>query len=451
MSSLINRLDAAQTPQIDSNAKISVGEMYNASVNAGIPTGAETADNILAKQAMADCMMNLVISMESTNVYRDKNNIIHNKPIEHFYFCSQGGLTIGYGNKIECTNTGNLEKEGRALLEKTKIMRNGKELSMREKEAIVKNCYDRRTYLQTLKNKKKRINLNNLSSKNQKPHLFNKNDFCTIDSQSAMEISRLEYTNKNNKLVTSNSFFKDSYFLEALGTDFHYQFGDSGIKDTVVYKHAEKGLIPKKLYTGKAKAESDREKLRELICELAYETNQDKQKRKGQPATPESQSAFCINALQKFCKTFEDGIMKRQDHKTLLMEQYMTLVFAQSIKNVQNRDLTLAEVQRAQQMAHSLVYDELFHSETLQQVPDKIKPVTVVNSIKNLNQNLSLPKNMTSTKKNPFQMLRESLNKESETRIQSFNKKFKTDHSFEIPDNPVRDFTLAVNMQNGRW
>ena len=187
--------------------------------------------------------------------------------------------------------------------------------------------------------------------------------------------------------------------------------------------------------------------MRDLICKLAYETNQDKKKRNGQPATPESQSAFCIKALKKFCDTFKDGIMMRQDHKTLLLENYMTLVFAQSMKNVKNRDLTLNEVQQAQQMAHTLVYDELYNSPTIQQVPDRIKPITMLESLKNI----KLPEKTTQTDKNPLMLIRDSLNKEAEKRIQSFNKKFKTDHSFETPDDPIRDFSIVANMQNGRW
>lgn len=442
MSTLKNKLQSSQTELMNVSATNSVGEFYNASVNAGTPSGAETADMIMAQQVMSDCMMNLVTSMESTHVYKDKNNIIHNKPIEHFYFCSKGGLTIGYGTKIECNKNGIPEKEGMELLEATKIMRNGKELTMKEKTDMVKSCYDRRNYC-----KKQGINLNKLSPEAQKKHLFTKKDFCSIDSQSALEVSRLEYEDKNHKLVSANPFIKDSYFLEALGTDFHYQFGDTGIQGTTVYKKALKKEIPNRLYVGKEKAVTDREKLRDLICKLAYETNQDKKKRNGQPATPESQSAFCIRALKKFCDTFEDGIMMRQDHKTLLMEQYMTLVFAQSMKNVKNRDLTLNEVQQAQQMAHTLVYDELYNSPTIQQVPDRIKPVTLLESLKNI----KLPEKTTQTDKNPLMIIRDSLNKEAEKRIQSFNKKFKTNHSYETPDDPVRDFSIVANMQNGRW
>ena len=445
MSTLKSKLQSAQTEFMNASATNSIGEFYNASVNAGMPNGAETADAIMAQQAMSDCMMTLVTSMESTQVYKDKNNVVHSKPIEHFYFCPRGGLTIGYGTKIECNKQGYPEKEGLAILEKTKLLRNGKPLSLKEKTELVKSCYDRRTYCKT--RAKKKINLNVLSPEDQKAYLFNKEDYATIDSQNALEISRLEYEDKKRKLITANPFIKDSYFLEALGTDFHYQFGDTGIQGTTIYKKALKKEIPNPLYAGKEKAVTDREKLRDLICKLAYETNQDKKKRKGQPATPESQSAFCIKALKKFCDTFKDGIMMRQDHKTLLLENYMTLVFAQSMKNVKNRDLTLNEVQQAQQMAHTLVYDELYNSPTIQQVPDRIKPITMLESLKNI----KLPEKTTQTDKNPLMLIRDSLNKEAEKRIQSFNKKFKTDHSFETPDDPIRDFSIVANMQNGRW
>ena len=62
-----------------------------------------------------------------------------------------------------------------------------------------------------------------------------------------------------------------------------------------------------------------------------------------------------------------------------------------------------------------------------------------------------MPEKTTQTDKNPLMLIRDSLNKEAEKRIQSFNKKFKTDHSFETPDDPIRDFSIVANMQNGRW
>ena len=74
-------------------------------------------------------------SMESDVVSENEDKTFSSEPFTSFYFCSGNALTIGYGVKIEYKD-GELCKEGLEVLADLDIHRNGKSLSMDEKEAL---------------------------------------------------------------------------------------------------------------------------------------------------------------------------------------------------------------------------------------------------------------------------------------------------------------------------
>ncbi len=402
-------------------------------------------------------LMAITCSMESNIIEQEPDGTYSTQPHEAFYFCSKNALTIGYGIKIEYKN-GRLCPEGEEILKRLDLKRNNESLTMDEKRTLVKNCFTRRDERdKNAKNPKKSDPiLKNSEGKiipktaetcelrpiSQKVILFNDNDYASIDKDNALEVTRYEYEKKLNTLLGKKPFLGNSYFLKAFSADVAFQNGDSGVRKFDFYRNASNKILKSEYYPVERplKGKSDRYKMRSLLFEMAYKTHNASKSRKGKPATPASQTKFIIEALKEFNVEFKDGIMKREKQKIVLMEQFMTVTMMQCYRNVKGADLTLDEIKKAEKDAHNLVYDQLFHSKLIQQLPEKIRPTVLVNGIKNLDT-----KDIGKPGKNICSSLQASISKEAQQKLEKYIQKNKIDKE-TYPLNP-----LQMQAQNGRW
>ncbi len=392
-------------------------------------------------------------SMESDVVSENEDKTFSSEPFTSFYFCSGNALTIGYGVKIEYKD-GELCKEGLEVLADLDIHRNGKSLSMDEKEALVKECFAKRAARDNaIKNGKKLKTLTNangdeikgntptrnLRPLSQETVLFGGTDVPRISRENALFVAGKEYEKKLNKILKENPVLGSSLFSEALATDFAYQFGDTGVKQFGFYKNAKDGNISSSLKFSDSwqKNEPTRCKIRQLLCKMAYRTEKEKQARKGKPATPESQSIFFMDALKDFTAEFKDNIMRREAQATVLMEQFMTLTAMQCYQNIKGSELTLDEIKEAEQVAHRLVYTHLFRSDVVLQLPNQIRPITMVSAVQNL-------KTKPTDEKSLNTILKDSLADEAVDRLTAYNKKNNTEHTLVVDD-------LMIVSPKERW
>ncbi len=392
-------------------------------------------------------LMGLTRSIESTQASLDHHNIAHNKPYEYFYFCSGGALTIGYGTKIEFNqSTGQLHKEGREVLEHLDMRLNGRALTMQEKEELVTECFERRdAYNENIiaefkKNPQKLIKgrkkkgpwkaedffLERKSGENQVDDLYPSGEKAVISNATALHVSHMEYAHKINKLIADKSFFDRSYLLKALAADFVYQYGTKGFKDNFALYKADGPISLGELKSQSSfSGDDDRSKMRQLLLDTAITNMKDAQKRKNKPATPESQEAFCLKALANFSEKFHGGIMLRQEHKMVMMEQYMTIVMMQAFENVKGSKLTQEEIKTAHQNARNLVYNECYNSPIIQQMPHQIKPATLTTAIE---ERMKIKPG-----KEALDVLRDALFEQAQIQIKRYNKKNKTNIQIENP------------------
>lgn len=334
----------------------------------------------------------LTCLMESTLIQKEANNEYSSQPIDHFYFCSQNALTIGYGNKIEC-NGNEICKEGLEILKLLDIKdEKGVSLSQKEKEARVKECIANRNKRDKLagKNKASAIKTDNgcisastrtcrMNPRAQKLVLFDKGKFCTIDKESALRAMRYEMQKKIKKLKDKNPNTEDSYFSKALLADFAYQFGDTGVRQLKFYKNVKAGTFPDTLNYSKKSVKKDRSALRELMCKMACKAHKNKK-----PLSQENQARFCLEALKEFAGSYKTGINCKEKHKIVLMENFMTIAFMQSMRDGKGAELTVEEVKNAQIQAHDLVYNSIFNNELLQQLPEGLRPQIILSALQKL-------------------------------------------------------------------
>ncbi len=392
-------------------------------------------DQLKMRQLMA-----LTCSSESTSVTLDENGIVHSTPCESFYFCSANALTIGYGTKIEYKN-GKICPEGIAVLEQLDLKRNGRSLTMDEKKQMVHTCFQRRN----THDNRAGTPLKKMSPEKQKPILFNKNDYASVNVENAYTVAQNEYADKMDKLLTANKYLGSSYLLLALSTDFAYQYGNHGVTKFDIYK-VNGPITLSNLKNASSFApdkDNERRMVRRLILEMAIQNAKDKKARGNKPATPESQAVFYMTALKKFTETFDKGIMEREEQKIVLMEQFMTLIMMQCIHNVKGEELTTEDLKTAKDQAHKLVYDELFHSDIIQQLPDQIRPITLTSAINSIK--------VDSLKSNgglAIEELRNSILSQAQTRLKRYNKKNKSDHQL----NTAAAYNMiSAGNKTGRW
>ena len=98
----------------------------------------------------------------------------------------------------------------------------------------------------------------------------------------------------------------------------------------------------------------------------------------------------------------------------------------QNKKNEVQRPLTYTEIETASFNAQRLVYQDIFHSETIMQLPKKIRPITILTAIEKIQKNLSIKQNDNHIELKPTEFLQESLLKESLLQLNKYNKKNKT-------------------------
>lgn len=370
------------------------------------------ADDILTFRLMAPTYL-----FESTKTSTDKYGVVLTEPLDSFYFCTSNALTIGYGTKIEYEH-GKLAKEGLEMLQHIELWQNGKLLTMEEKIKLVDYCFRRKKEYDTNHKDKLRYKL----FEAQRAILF-PNGAPTITKENAFHIAQIEYQDKMDRLLKENPLLGNSYFSISLATDIAFQHGNAGVKRTTYYKVAKnQKQLPSSIQLGA----HDRLKLRKLLCKMAYYTQTQNAKRKGAPASIQEQNAATLYAIQSFCSTFKKSIMARDDHTLLLMQEFMTLVFMQNKKNEVQRPLTYTEIETASFNAQRLVYQDIFHSETIMQLPKKIRPITILTAIEKIQKNLSIKQNDNHIELKPTEFLQESLLKESLLQLNKYNKKNKT-------------------------
>ncbi len=392
-------------------------------------------------------LMTLTCSLESTIVKKDDNGLVHSLPIKSFYFCSSNALTIGYGTKIEYQD-GKLCKEGVEMLELLDIKRNGRSLTMAEKEEMVHTCFARRNAY----DEQHSVKLCELKPEAQRKILFNDDDYGCIDGENARDVAQHEYTQKMHKLLEANKYLGSSYLLLALATDFAYQYGNNGVRSFDIYKVNGPITLSKLVNASSLKVEKkkkekniydDRHLMRRLILDMAIQNARDKKARGGKLATPESQGVFYMQALQKFTEMFNHGIMNREPQKILLMEQFMTLVMMQCMHNVTGQELTQDDLKIARTQAHKLVYDELFHSEVIQQLPEQIRPITLTSAIGAIKIS-----ELKSEGGIAMEELRKSILAQAQERLKRYNKKNKSNHEINIA---AAYNLISRNDQSRRW
>ena len=384
----------------------------------------ETATtNLLTFRLMAPTYL-----FESTKTSVDKHGIISTEPLECFYFCTSDALTIGYGSKIEYKD-GKLCKEGYELLQHIELQKDGHFLTMEEKIELVDFCFEqKRAYDQKHTGK-----LRNKLFEAQKKILF-PTGAPFITKENAFHVAQIEYQDKMNRILKDNPVLGSSYFSLSLATDLAFQCGNAGVKRTAYYKLAKnKKTLASSIQIGA----NDRLKLRKLLCTMAHRQQIDQAKRKGKPASTTEQNAFTLYALQSFCNTFKSSIMARDHHTILLMQEFMTLVFMQNKKNEVQRPLTYNELSIAAAQAQEFVYQDVFQSPTVAQLPHKIRPITILNAVKKIQPFVQLGKENKKVYLKPKYCLKEALIKESLIQLQKYNKKHKTAHQLTLSQDAI--------------
>ena len=384
-------------------------------------------------------LMMVTCAIESTTPVRNEDGSCSVKHIPNFYFCTSNGLTIGFGSKIEFKD-GELAPEGRELLQHIRLTRNGRELTEAEKEEVVKDCFKRRNKRDALINKgKKAPELTAPNGKKIPQDSYTKNmtpeaqsvilhdcPVPVIDRESALDAIHFEYNDKLNRLVAKVPHFGESLFLKALATDFAFQDGMTGIQENRFYKLArDKNKTSSSLnFGGKT---DDRSKMRQLLCKMAYKTHVDKQNRKGTRATPESQAVFYIEALQAFTEEFSSDIKSNYGHKKALMEHFMTIVGMQCMENIKGAPLTPEEMKQAQQQAHQLVFEEIFNSKIIAQLPKEIQNATRLAALQSIST-----EGLKSNTENAAQAVRRSILETAGTKLTDYNKKHDTNFQLNL-------------------
>lgn len=381
-----------------------------------------------------DNLLAITCLFESDNVQKEPDGTYSSQPHDAFYFCTKGGLTIGYGTKIEYRN-GRLCREGEEILERLDLKRNNRSLTMDEKRALVNACFTRRKQRDDEIKKNGKVAVRKTSEGKdipgtvktcdlrptaQKAILFNNNDFACIDKQNALDVARYEYKKKQENLLKNNPFLANSYFLKAYANDCAYQNGDAGVRNFEFYKNALNQQIASDFYPTKRPHdnETDRYKMRTLLYEMAHKTLEASKSRKGGRASPESQVKFMIESLKTFTTEFRSGIMKREKQKIVMMEKFMTITMMQCYRNVKGADLTLDEIKQAERDAHHLVYDQLFNSEIIQQLPNQIRPIVLVEGIAKIDTD-----KMDHTWSNINSAIQNSILNEAKSKLQRYNEK----------------------------
>ena len=144
-----------------------------------------------------------------------------------------------------------------------------------------------------------------------------------------------------------------------------------------------------------------------------------------------------MDALKDFTAEFKDNIMRREAQATVLMEQFMTLTAMQCYQNIKGSELTLDEIKEAEQVAHRLVYTHLFRSDVVLQLPNQIRPITMVSAVQNL-------KTKPTDEKSLNTILKDSLADEAVDRLTAYNKKNNTEHTLVVDD-------LMIVSPKERW
>ena len=349
----------------------------------------ETTENQAEKnkkdeRALLSCLFATTYLMESTLTSKNEEGIIQSEPINHFYFCSANKLTIGYGTKIECNDSGKLAKEGIQALQQLKIYKGNRELTESEKQQLVRDCCAARNRYDRIHGKNKFCKL---GAHSQSIELFGKNP-PLVTKESAWNTALTEYKNKQQKLLAKNANFKKNLILLALGTDMAYQYGDSGVKKTNIYRAVKKGNIPATTTFGKY---GDRTLLRKWMLETSYLFKKDQENRRNEPATPESQSKIFITALKSFEKTFHQHIMDQQEHVKILMDQCMALVMTQNFQNIYGRYPQSEEIKNIRKTSQNFIYKELYNSIEIKRVKKCHRENAITDTIKEADPNAPNP------------------------------------------------------------
>lgn len=375
--------------------------------------------------------------LESTLFSVDDHNYVHSCPYDCFYFCTADALTIGYGLKIEFDKE-KIAPEGIKALQSLTLLSNGRALTLDEKIQLAYNCVKRKKEY----NKNNTPHLKKLRFEKQKEILF-PNGAPTLSQENALQASQIEFSEKREKLLKRNPFLADSYFSQALGTDLAFQHGNTGVTSKSYYKNAKKGVLLSHISDGK----NDRLKVRKLLCLLAYKYRQNRLKQKSEFMSKEEQNAFTLFAIQEYFSSFKEDILARNPYSILLMEKYMTLVMMQNKRSEQNRELNNAEINECVQKARTLVYDELFFSPTIQQLPRKLQPITMVDAVLTAHKQLNHSRKSTTLSLTPTIFMNQILTTTAKTKLIAYNKKYKTNLSLK-KDAAIRH--KIVNASSGK-
>ncbi len=390
-------------------------------------------------------LMMMTCAIESTKPVRNEDGSCSVQHIPNFYFCTSNGLTIGYGSKIEFKN-GELAPEGKELLKHIRLTQDGRELTDAEKEAVVKSCFKKRDERDASISKGKKApkltapngkeiprdsKTRNMTPEAQSVILHGqKGSVPVIDRQSALDAIHFEMDDKLNKLLQKVPHLGESLFLKTLALDFAYQDGMTGIQSNNFYKLAKKNETAASLnFGGKT---DDRSKMRQLLCKMAYKTHKAKVARKGKPATPESQAVFYVEALKEFANTFAGDIEKNFGHKKVLMEHFMTIVGMQCMENIKGSPLTPVEMEQARQQAHQLVFDEIFNSDIIAQLPKELQSKARLDAIRNIST-----EGLKNSTEEPMEAVRHSVLETAGTKLTDYNKKHKTDFQLNVQEGRV--------------
>ena len=342
-----------------------------------------------AEKALLSCLFAPTYLMESTLTSQNEDGIVQSEPINHFYFCSANKLTIGYGTKIECDSKGKLAKEGIQALQQLKIYKGNRELSEKEKQQLVRDCCAARNRYDHIHGENKFCKLGIHS---QSRVLFGSNP-ALVTKESALDTALTEYKNKQQKLLENNKNFNMNLIVSTIGTDLAYQYGSRGVAtkqgSTYFYKCVKKGYLPQ---NGQFDPKyGDRTLLRNWMLQTARLFEDDKRKRKEEPATPESQSKIFMTALKSFEKTFHQHIMNRQQHVKILMDQCMALVMTQNFQNIYGRYPQPEEIENIRQTSQDFVYKELYGSTEIARVEKPYRENAIANAIKEADTNAPNP------------------------------------------------------------
>ena len=120
----------------------------------------------------------------------------------------------------------------------------------------------------------------------------------------------------------------------------------------------------------------------------------------------------------------------------------------QNEKNAKGRELSNFEIEYCSIRAKQLVYTELFGSETITQLPNKIRPITMVDALKKTTKHLSLKTQPTKLSSSPEEALAIILEKEAASKLEAYNKKHKS--KLTLKQRPKKRSVAALNKGSSK-